>query len=337
MDQLKALVEHFPFGVLLVDEDGAIRLSNAMADAILAAPTGIEARSVRGTPIERSMRDALGKNRVSRSETLWGKRVLGITASPVHVGNETLCAVGLSDITEVRKLQEAHMLRSRIRSIGDLAAGVAHEIGNPLAIALGFTELLEREKDLTPEQREYVKRIIDSLKRSADVKKNMLIFGRGKQEVERQVADLNELAAYVLDVVEPVFAEYGVELVSELAAEKAEAMVDPGSFEQVFMNILQNAREAIERAGIEGGRVIVHSRLTDGSITFEIEDNGPGIPRDMIGRVFDPFFATKENEQGFGIGLSVAFRLAEQDGGKIEVESEPGRGTTFRITYPRVG
>jgi signal transduction histidine kinase len=337
MDELKALVEHFPYGVLLVDENGAIRLSNAMADVILAAPAGIEVRSVRGTPIEERMREALEESRVSRGEALWGKRVLGITASPVRVGNETLCAVGLSDITEVRKLQEAQMLRSRIRSIGDLAAGVAHEIGNPLAIALGFAELLERDENLTPEQREYVTRIIDSLKRSADVTKNMLIFGRDKQEVERQLTDLNELAAYVLDVVEPVFAEHGVELVSELSAEKAEAMVDPGSFEQVLMNILQNAREAIERAGIEDGRVVVRSQLTDGSVTFEVEDNGPGIPRDVIGRVFDPFFTTKENEPGFGIGLSVAYRLAEQDGGKIEVESESGRGTTFRITYPRVG
>jgi two-component system NtrC family sensor kinase len=233
---------------------------------------------------------------------------------------------------DLRAAQEQLLRTEKLSSLGKLSASIAHEINNPLAGILTFAKLIIRklgDGDLDPEGREKVLKHLALVEREAYrcsvIVKNLLDFARERPMLMKP-SDVNLAVDEILTLVDNQAHIQGVEIVRELSP-LPPVLGDFGQLRQAFMNIASNACEAMEK----GGRLVVRTREIPGDLEVEVvfEDNGPGIPPERLRKIFDPFFTTKE--RGTGLGLSVVYGVVEKHGGKIEVDSEEGRGTRFII------
>jgi two-component system NtrC family sensor kinase len=237
---------------------------------------------------------------------------------------------------DLRAAQEQLLRTEKLSSLGKLSASIAHEINNPLAGILTFAKLTIRklgEGDLDAEGREKVLKHLALVEREAYrcsvIVKNLLDFARERPMLMKP-SDVNQAVDEILTLVDNLAHIQGVEIVRELSP-LPPVLGDFGQLRQAFMNIASNACEAMER----GGRLTVRTRVVPGDHDVEVtfEDQGPGIPPERLRKIFDPFFTTKE--RGTGLGLSVVYGVVEKHGGKIEVDSEEGRGTRFTIRLRR--
>src|SRR5512133_2838332 len=233
---------------------------------------------------------------------------------------------------DLRAAQEQLLRTEKLSSLGKLSASIAHEINNPLAGILTFSKLIIRklgDGDLDPEGREKVLKHLALVEREAYrcsvIVKNLLDFARERPMLVKP-ADVNQAGAEILTLVDNQAHIQGVEIVRELSP-LPPVMGDFGQLRQAFMNIASNACEAMEGAG----RLTVRSHEVPGELGVEVvfEDTGPGIPKERLRKICDPFFTTKE--RGTGLGLSVVYGVVAKHGGPIEVDSEEGRGTRFII------
>ncbi len=243
---------------------------------------------------------------------------------------ETLQGV-IKDITH-RKEIEKHMLRAdKLASLGKLSAGLAHEINNPLGMILGYTQLLLRYEK--PETQRYsdLKIIEKHVRNCKAIVEDLLNFARST-ETKKIEGNINELIRDVLKVMEHQFEMNGIEIIYDLNETLPNMTIDPEKIKQVFMNILMNAKDAIQGKG----KITIKSDLDpkDSSVIITFSDTGCGIPGDNLPHIFDPFFTTKPTGKGTGLGLSVSYGIIQDHGGNIEVESKLGAGTTFIITLP---
>ncbi len=231
---------------------------------------------------------------------------------------------------EMRQIQ-AQLIRSeKLASLGELTAGIAHEINNPLTGILVFSSLVDQDSRLHPELRKDLQVIIDETGKCARIVKGLLDFSRENAPRLRPVP-LNALMEKALGLIEHQAFFQDVEIIKELDERLPEVMVDPGQIEQVFINLLVNAGQAMEGAG----RLEVRTRLSEQGrfVRVTVADSGCGIAPENLEKVFDPFFTTKENG-GTGLGLSVSYGIVENHGGRIFVESAVGVGTSFTLTLP---
>lgn len=233
---------------------------------------------------------------------------------------------------DLRAAQEQLLRTEKLSSLGKLSASIAHEINNPLAGILTFAKLIIRklgEPELGPEAREKVVKQLGLIEREAQrcsaIVKSLLDFARERPMLVKP-SDVNQAVEEVLTLLENQAHIQGVRIVRELNP-LPPVMGDFGQLRQAFMNIGSNACEAMEGAGT----LTVRSRQVPGELGVEVsfEDTGPGIPPDRLRKIFDPFFTTKE--RGTGLGLSVVYGVVEKHGGRIEVDSEEGKGTRFTI------
>ncbi|MEW6664024.1 MAG: ATP-binding protein [Thermodesulfobacteriota bacterium] len=237
----------------------------------------------------------------------------------------------VKDITS-RKQMEVQLLQAdKLASLGQLSAGIAHEINNPLGIVLGYTRLILKEAD--PEAQFYNDlRVVE--KHALNCKKiveNLLRFSRATSTTKTRV-NLNDLIREVVAVVENKFSIEKVQMISRLAADLPYTMADPDKVSQVFMNILMNARQSIDGAG-----TITVSSDWDGKagrIYVSFEDTGCGIAPEILNKIFDPFFTTKPIGMGTGLGLAVSYGIVKDHEGEIKVTSSPGEGSTFVVVLP---
>ena len=227
---------------------------------------------------------------------------------------------------------EVQLLQAdKLASLSQLSAGLAHEINNPLGLVIGYTRLLLKETD---SEGQFFKDLQVVEKHALNCKRiveNLLRFSRATSTTKRLV-DLNELIREMIAVVENKFTLEKVKLVSRLTPELPPTMADADKIGQVFMNILMNARQAIEGAGeirVSSGWDGVTRRL---QVSFE--DTGCGIPPEILSKIFDPFFTTKPIGMGTGLGLAVSYGIVKDHDGEIRVESAPGVGSTFTIALP---
>ncbi len=241
-------------------------------------------------------------------------------------------ALNIFDI-EARKKIEQHMRRvvqvEKLSSLGQLAAGMAHEINNPLTNAsLGIQTLKQKMKSAGGE-REFVEKL-DAVERNIDkastIARELLEFSRQK-DTEFVPLDVNDVISGALTLLS--YKSKNVDLTRELTP-VSEVMGDPGKLEQVIINVLSNSVEAMP----EGGDIVISTREEDGVVKIRIADTGPGIPEEHLSRVFDPFFTTKEIGAGTGLGLSICYGIIRQHHGHIELTSAPARGTTVTISLP---
>lgn len=256
------------------------------------------------------------------------------------------------DVTE-RKHAEAKMtaLQEQLRqsqkmeAIGQLAGGVAHDFNNLITVIRGYTDLILHSIDKNNPLYEDTLEIKNASEKAESLTRQLLAFSR-KQILQPKVLELNTLISNMAKLLKRLIGE-NIELITNFSADKAKIMADPGQIEQVFINLVVNARDAMP----EGGKLIIetcnleideefthnHINMNPGPyVELSISDTGIGMSQEIKEHIFEPFFTTKEKGKGTGLGLSTVFGIVKQSGGNILVYSEPDQGTTFKIYLPRV-
>jgi signal transduction histidine kinase len=235
------------------------------------------------------------------------------------------------DITERKQLEQQVQNSERLASIGKLAAGVAHEINNPLGGILNCLYNI-RKGTLTPDRsQEYLHFMEDGLRRVQRIVRQLLDFSQ-QREPELAVTDLHPILDRVLVLTEHVFVEKHASLRKVYDETLPLVMVDGHMIEQVVMNLILNAVQALK----DGGQVTLRTRKQEEGWEIEVEDTGCGIPPEISPHIFDPFFTTKGTGEGTGLGLSVSLGIVQRHGGEMLVDSEEGKGTRFTVRVPFV-
>ncbi|HUU39335.1 MAG TPA: ATP-binding protein, partial [Desulfatiglandales bacterium] len=248
---------------------------------------------------------------------------------------------------EIKQAQEEIIRSEKLASVGRLASGVAHEIGNPIGIVLGYLEFL-KDDDLKDESRkDFIDRIEKEIERINKIIRDLLDFSRPSKGEIRMVS-VHKVIDETVDILktQPVISKGGIVL--EKNAEKDTVLADPDKLKQVFLNFSMNAIDAIEgdqeKDGLRDEMIAIKTRIVadkqsnetgkEDRIYIEFIDKGSGVPAEDLNRIFDPFYTTKEPGKGTGLGLSVSLRIVEDMGGTINAESEIGRGTSMTVALP---
>jgi len=244
------------------------------------------------------------------------------------------------DITE-RKQMEAErdameqraQLASRLSIVGEMASGILHEMNNPLTSVIGFAHLLAQQ-DLPEDTKEYARIINNDGQRVANIAGRLLNFAR-HQKPERVYADINQVIENTLQLQAYEMDAANIKVTTNLDPDQPQTMADVGQLQQVFLNIMLNARTEM-RAAHGGGKLLVKTQALDNIIRISFKDNGPGIPQKNLERIFEPFFTTRELGKGTGLGLSICHEIIANHNGQIYAESRSGKGATLTIELPVV-
>jgi PAS domain S-box-containing protein len=243
---------------------------------------------------------------------------------------ETVLLLGvITDLSEKRRLDQQLVQSGKLAAIGELAAGVAHEINNPLFAILGLTEFLLKESEAGSRARQRLELIQQTGLEIKEIVRALLDFARENAE-ERHVVPLAEVIQQTVDLVRRTNAHKGVELVDVYEASDACVNASPNQLKQIFLNLIANARQAMPN----GGTVHVETRREGDYVVAAVSDDGPGIEPQILERIFEPFFTTKRHSGGTGLGLSVSLGIAEAHGGTLTAFSLPRAGATFTLRLP---
>jgi two-component system NtrC family sensor kinase len=252
---------------------------------------------------------------------------LSVHGIPGENGEPGLLLALIEDTAEGRRMQQQLVQSGKLAAIGELAAGVAHEINNPLFAILGLTEFLLKEPGSKALQRlELIQQTGLEIK---EIVRALLDFARENAE-ERHVVALEDVVQATVDLVRRTNAHKGVELVDSYDASGAAVTASPNQLKQIFLNLIANARQAMPN----GGTVTVDVHQEGDWVVATVGDDGPGIEPAVLERIFEPFFTTKRASGGTGLGLSVSLGIAEAHGGSLTASSEPGSGATFTLRLP---
>jgi len=260
-------------------------------------------------------------------------RKIWISATGARIIHEGRLAglISFTDITEKRQQNERLIMADRLASIGELAAGTAHELNNPLTSVIGFAELL-MEKD-TPD---YIRRDLAFIKseaqRAITVTSNLLTFAR-KYAPEKRLNQINEIIEDILQLRAYAHKSNGIDIERHLAPNLPEIMVDYFQMQQVFLNIIINAEYFMTEAH-KMGTLTITTKKQNNTVRISLADDGPGIPPENLSHIFDPFFTTKEPGKGTGLGLSICHGIVAEHGGQIYAKSQPGKGATILVELP---
>jgi two-component system NtrC family sensor kinase len=243
---------------------------------------------------------------------------------------------------EKAKADDMLMQSSKMAALGKMAAGVAHEINNPLQIIgdqAGWMKDLIGEEDLTKSQHlrefeECIRKIERHVERCRAITHRLLRFGRRMETTQEQV-DVNQVLAETITFLENEAHYRDIHILTFYDEMLPKITTDQNQLQQVFLNIIDNAIDAIGKAGTMSIKTYFQSDPRK-QVVVDISDTGPGIPQEIRGRIFDPFFTTKKANEGTGLGLSITYSIVEKLGGQISVKSGSGRGTTFTIALPVV-
>lgn len=236
------------------------------------------------------------------------------------------------DVTGQRLVQSKLLQTEKMAGLGQLVSGIAHELNNPLTSIIGYSQLLLGRR-LTAPQEADGRLIHQEAERAARIVKNLLLFAR-EARPERRPVNLNEIVERTLALRNYELRVENIELSQELAQDLPLVVADAAQLQQVLLNLLVNAEQAI-RQGSGEGSIRVRTRKTPrGRVSFEILDSGPGIPQEIIPRIFDPFFSTKPSGAGTGLGLSITCGIVKEHGGDISVQSQLGHGAKFTVELP---
>ncbi|HEX7335917.1 MAG TPA: PAS domain S-box protein [Gemmatimonadales bacterium] len=364
--RLREVLEALPMGVWLVDRQGRVVMSNSSSHQLWGAPhrsvesfaeyrawwpdTGEQVRPDEWGPI-RAIDGEISVNEEMEIEAFDGARKTILnSATPIWDSNgDIVGAVNISEDVSAKKAEEAARREAeerqrssdKMEAVGRLAGGIAHDFNNLLTGVLSYTDLILQELRPEDPMRGDVEQIRDAGQRAANLTRQLLAFSR-RQLLQPRVVSL----ANMVRDLEPMLGRLlgpAITLETELDPELGNVRVDPERFEQVLVNLILNARDAMP----EGGRVRIAAanlvvepaahRLPEGGtgkVMLTVSDTGTGMDDATQARVFEPFFTTKA-PRGSGLGLSTAYGIVEQSGGHISVQSQPGRGSTFTITLPR--
>jgi len=282
----------------------------------------------------RNNAEAVGRGDFSRRATVHSQDECGELATAFNRMTENVqsAQAELQRSVNTLKTTQAQLVQSeRLSAVGEFVAGVAHELNNPLAAVMGFSELL-KGANVDEKQRRHLDLIFKSSQRCQKIVQSLLSFAR-RHQPERKPVAVKKLIEDVIEIIAYQLRTSNVEVVCRFAPDLPLVFADGHQVQQVLLNLLNNARQAIE-AHQAGGRIIVTTERKGHFIRIYIQDNGPGIAAENLQRIFDPFFTTKEVGKGTGLGLSLCYGLIKEHGGNISVTSQPGHGATFTIELP---
>lgn len=344
--RFRDLFDEAPVGYFETDVEGRITAANRTLQEMLDYPVGeLVGRYawdfIRESSLSREtfVRNISGASEIERGlERTFLRRdgqPLHAIAESTHIrdGGENITGLRITvqDVTALKRIETGMRETSRLASIGELAAGVAHELNNPLASVTGFSELLLDEDD-PKKSRDYLQRINTEAQRAARIVQGLLSFSRPR-ELEMSEVDLRRVVGRVVDLKAYDLRTANVVLEADLPEEPALTLADEHLLTQVLLNIVTNAEQVLGELR-DGRRIGLSLEKTPGYFRITVSDNGRGIAPDVINRVFDPFFTTKQVGEGTGLGLSMAYGIVRQHDGEITVESPPGRGATFHVDIP---
>ncbi len=340
-DYTQSILRSITSGVLTVGPDGSVATANPAAERLL----GVSEFEMVPKPISALFRDDGGLSGdvakvLSGRLPLTLREVTMVTGAgrEIHVQASTsrMRAVGgavlgavvtLEDVSEVRALTDQLIRADRLAAMGELTAGVAHEVRNPLGVIKASVQLLEDancDAERIHKSADVIKQEIDRLDK---VVKALLDFGRPSTPTMTRI-DLPEVLRDVVLFTDRFAKQSNVHIETSFAGDMPDVMGDPDQLKQVFLNLVTNAVQAME---VQGGTIRVSGRATNGYVEVTVQDDGPGIPQEDLSKVFDPFF-TKRAE-GTGLGLTIVHRILDEHDGHIEVTSGP-EGTTFVVSLP---
>jgi PAS domain S-box-containing protein len=331
--------------ILVVDTAGLVSYANRRWYDM-----GYEQKQILGRPLEElvapARREVLGEafaailagNQVDNLElqVLRADKRMGhfsVNLSPMRdePGNVTSIVVVMSDVTEAATLQAKLMHTERMAAVGQLVSGVAHEVNNPLTAILGFADLLMENPEIPESARKDLRVILQEAQRTKQIVQNLLSFAR-QMPPQRKPVQINTILRRTLELRAYDFHSRGVEISEHLAQELPYVVGDSHQLQQVFLNIVNNAYDAVREAG-RPGRIDITTSKQGGFVEVSFRDNGHGVT--SPDRIFDPFFTTKEVGKGTGLGLSICYGIVHEHGGEIYCHNNEGaEGATFVVRFP---
>jgi two-component system NtrC family sensor kinase len=335
-------------GIAVVDDEGRVRRANRA----LAGLLGVALPSVVGASLGEAL---LGKSHaladllaaaqrgerpaplVARSDRL--RRALRVNAARIPgATTEQSTVVLVEDVTEQQALETQLVQSEKLAAVGQLVSGVAHELNNPLTSIAGLSEFLLEQKELGKKDRGHLQVIQEQAERAGRIVRNLLTFAR-KGSGEQLPVDLNDVIRRTLSLTSYDMKLNDITVTRELSGALPEVMGDRHGLQQVVLNLITNAAQAVAENPRERAREITVSTWFDGQVHLRVADTGPGIPEQVLQSVFTPFFTTKEPGKGTGLGLSITYSIVESHGGHITVEpagtTGGGRsGAAFRVDLP---
>jgi two-component system NtrC family sensor kinase len=256
--------------------------------------------------------------------------ITSMTISPLRnadgriIGASRIC----KDITHLKKAEERLILAERLSSLGELTAGVAHELRNPLAGIKINTQMLSRKSDLPDMERRLLESTTEGIEKIQRIVEDMLHFAKPKASHFKQ-EEMNEVVEKSLAILQPKLKSANILSVFDPEQRLPGVRIDIHQIQQVLINLMLNAIQAMEK----GGTLTIRTFLkNENGVGVEVKDTGAGIPKSHLRKIFDPFFTTKS--EGTGLGLSISAKILENHGAIIDVVSEEGKGSTFTICFP---
>jgi two-component system, NtrC family, sensor kinase len=347
----ESIVESINVGLLAVDLDGRVTRCNSALEKMLGmrrdAAIGRRVEDLFAEDFGETLHQVLGSARWNLNElrhiyklhtaTRAGRSlVLNVAFAPLQADSQgrTGALVVLEDVTSRMRLEEQLQQREKLSSIGLLAAGVAHEVNTPLTGVSSYTQMLMGMLPETDPKHALLQKVRRQADRASDIVNNLLNFSRTGGATEFTELSVNRVMDDTLQLLEPQLRRSQIEIVREYDPDLPPAYGNAVKLQQVFTNLILNARDAI----LDGGRITLFTASTaEDAIVIEISDTGIGIAPENVAKIYDPFFTTKGVGRGTGLGLAVSYGIVQEHAGHISVESTPGKGTTFRITLPAVG
>jgi len=354
-ERYESIVRNAPFAVFLCTESGEVIERNPALDHMLVgdppeAPAPARAPDFFVTPshFQKLCREARDRGVIIGREARW-KKVDGteifvrLTLSTFVEGSELRLEVLAEDVTDRRRMGEQVRHSQKMEAVGRLAGGVAHDFNNLLTVIAGESRILLAQGKFDEDTTESLEAILEAGERGTTLTQQLLAFSR-RQVANLAPVDLNDVVSRVDRMLSRLIGE-NITLVLDLAEGVPAVVADQGELEQVVLNLAVNARDAMPRGGtirirtgtrtIAAGELERHPGLEARTYgTLSVEDEGAGIDPAIVSRIFEPFFTTKAVGKGTGLGLSMVYGIVSRLGGVVEVESEPGEGTTFHLFLP---
>jgi PAS domain S-box-containing protein len=340
----ESIIESINVGLLAVDLDGRVTRLNSALEEILdisrSKAVGQRIENLFSEDFTDTLRQVLGNDRWRLTQTrniykihtaTFTGRTLVLNISIAPLQDQTGALVVLEDVTSRVRLEEQLLQREKLSSIGLLAAGVAHEVNTPLTGVSSYTQMLLGMLAETDPKHALLLKVRRQAERATNIVNNLLNFSRTGDATEFTEIDIGRVLDDTLQLLEPQLRGNQIEIIRAYNPDCPQVFGNAGKLQQVFTNLLLNARDAITAGGLIR---ISTTPAEDHSLAIEVSDSGMGIAPENVAKIYDPFYTTKGVGRGTGLGLAVSYGIVQEHSGHISVESNPGRGTTFRITLP---
>jgi len=344
----ESIVESVNVGLIAVDENGRITRCNSTFEDILGykreVAVGKAVEEIFDTAFAEKLESILGKSswhlteirnayKIQTTNAKGDFLILNVAIAPLRseFENQKGAIVVLENVTERVKLEESLQQNEKLSSIGLLAAGVAHEVNTPLTGVSSYTQMLLEMIPENDPKHALLQKVQKQTERASNIAGNLLNFSRAGNSTEFAEVDINKLLNDTLQLLEPQMRKANIEVIKKYADIPPKIYGNAGKLQQVFTNLLINARDAI----FDKGTITLTTRYKgEDAVVVEVADTGIGIEPEDLTKIYDPFFTTKGVGSGTGLGMAVSYGIVQEHSGTINAESEVGKGTTFILTFP---